>query len=94
MAKSINLSCENNCFPDDLKLGKVSPVFTKNDNLNKENHSPVSVDNFMKDTLRSIGCFRRNHCIQHCLMCMLQMCKDPFDKGCYVCAILMDFERH
>ena len=94
MTKSINLSFENNCFPDNLKLAKVIPVFTKNDNLNKENHSPVSVDNFMKDTLRSIGCFKRNPCIQYCLMCMLQMCKDPFDKRCYVCAILMDFERH
>ena len=30
ITKIINLFCENNCFPDDLKL-EISPVFKKND---------------------------------------------------------------
>ena len=39
----INLSFENGCFPDDLKLAEVSPIFKKNNHLNKENYRPVSV---------------------------------------------------
>ena len=30
ITKIINLSFENNCFPDYLKLAKVSPVYQKN----------------------------------------------------------------
>ena len=64
------LSFENNCFPDDLKLAEVSPVFKKNNDLNKEIPRPVSVlslvskvferivynqiDNFMKDKLSNL----------------------------------------
>ena len=43
ITKIINLSFENACFPDDLKLAEVSPIFKKNDDLDKENHWPVSV---------------------------------------------------
>ena len=64
-----NLSFENTRFPDDLKLAKVSPIFKKIDELDKENDRPVSVlsrvskvferiaynqiENFMKSTLKS-----------------------------------------
>ena len=41
--KIINLSFENGCFPDDLKLAEVSPIFNKSDDLDKENYRPVSV---------------------------------------------------
>ena len=37
------MSFENGCFPDDLKLAEVSPIFQKNDGLDKENYRPVSV---------------------------------------------------
>ena len=43
MTKIINLSFENECCPDDLKLAEVSPIFKKNDDLDKENYRPVSV---------------------------------------------------
>ena len=36
ITKIINLSFENGCFPDDLKLAEVSPIFKKNDDLDKE----------------------------------------------------------
>ena len=32
----INLLFENGCFPDDLKLAEVSPIFNKNDDLDKK----------------------------------------------------------
>ena len=41
--KITNLSFENGCFPEDLKLAEVSPVFRKNDDIDKENCRPVSV---------------------------------------------------
>ena len=40
--KIINFSFKNECFPDDLKFGEVSPIFKKNDDLYKENYRPVS----------------------------------------------------
>ena len=43
ISKIINLPFENACFPDDLKLAEVSPIFKKSDDLDKENYRPVSV---------------------------------------------------
>ena len=43
ITKIINLSFENNCFPDDLELAEVRPVSKKKDDLNKKNYRPVSV---------------------------------------------------
>ena len=43
MTQIINMSIDNNCYPDDLKLAEVSPVFNKKNDLNKESHRPVSV---------------------------------------------------
>ena len=41
--KIINLLFENGCFPDNSKLVEVTPIFKKNDDLDKENYKPVSV---------------------------------------------------
>ena len=43
ITKLIELSFENGCFPEDLKLEEVSPIFKKNDDLDKENYRPVGV---------------------------------------------------
>ena len=37
------MSTDNNCYPDNLKLAEISLVFKKNDDLDKENYSSVSV---------------------------------------------------
>ena len=37
MTQIIDMSIDNNCYPNDLKLAEVSPVFKKKDNLHKEN---------------------------------------------------------
>ena len=39
----INMSIDNNCYPDNLKLAEVSPVFKKKDDLDIENFRPVSI---------------------------------------------------
>ena len=43
LTKIINFPFENGCFPDELKLAEVSPIFKKNDDLDKENYRPVSI---------------------------------------------------
>ena len=43
MTQITNMSIDNNCYPDDLKLAEVSQVFKKMDDLDKENYRPVSV---------------------------------------------------
>ena len=43
MTQIINMSIDNDCYPDDLKLAAVSPVFKKKNDLEKENYRPVSV---------------------------------------------------
>ena len=43
MIQIINMSIDNNCYLDDLKLAEVSPVFKRKDDLDKENYRPVSV---------------------------------------------------
>ena len=39
----INNCLKNGVFPDDLKLADITPIFKKEDILNKENHRPVSI---------------------------------------------------
>ena len=39
----INMSIRKNKFPDALKQAEVSPLFKKNDNMNKNNYRPVSI---------------------------------------------------
>ena len=54
ITNSINLSIEKGCFPEELKLAKVSPIFKKKDDLNKVNYRPVSilphVSKFLKES--------------------------------------------
>ena len=33
----------NNVFPTDLKMAEISPIFKKNDRLNKINYRPISI---------------------------------------------------
>ena len=70
MTQITNMFIDNNCYPNDLKLAEVSPVFKQKDNLDKENDRPLSVlshvskvferimyqqiEDFMKDKLSNL----------------------------------------
>ena len=70
LTKIINSPIRNGCFPDELKAAEVTPIFKKNDDLDKENCRPVSVlprksniiervmyiqiENFMEDKLSKL----------------------------------------
>ena len=43
ITSSINLSIKKGCFPEEHKLAEVSPILKNNNDLDKENYSPVSV---------------------------------------------------
>ena len=43
LTKILNTSLERSCFPNQLKLAEVTPVFKKEDELHKENYHLVSV---------------------------------------------------
>ena len=43
LTKIINTSLEKGCVSNQLKLAEVTPVFKKEDELNKENYHPVNV---------------------------------------------------
>ena len=43
LTKIINSSIRKECSPDELKAAEVTPIFKKNDDLDKENYRPVSV---------------------------------------------------
>ena len=43
ITNSINLSIEKDCFPEEVKLAGVSPIFKMKDDLDKENYKPVIV---------------------------------------------------
>ena len=43
LTKILNTSLEKGCFPNQLKLSELTPVFKKEGELNKENCGPVSV---------------------------------------------------
>ena len=43
LTKIINSSIQNGCFPDELKAAEFTPIFKKNDDLDKENYRSVSV---------------------------------------------------
>ena len=43
ITKIINVSFENGHFPDELKLAEVSPIFKKNNDLDKENYRSASI---------------------------------------------------
>ena len=65
ITKIINISLENGRFPDELKLAEVSPIFKKNDDLDKEDHRPVSIlshasNVFERIMYMQIGAFMRD----------------------------------
>ena len=43
ITKIMNVSFENGHFPDELKLAEVSPIFKKNNDLDKENYRSASI---------------------------------------------------
>ena len=43
LTKIINYSFENGSFPYELKLAEISPIFKKNNDLDKQNYRSVSI---------------------------------------------------
>ena len=50
----VNNCLKDSLFPNELKLADVSPVFKKDDDLNKENYRPVSILSHMSKVFERI----------------------------------------
>ena len=64
ITNSIKLSIEKGCFPEELKLAEVSPIFKKKDDLEKENYSPVSVLPHVSKVFERIIYHQINDCMK------------------------------
>ncbi len=51
----VNYSIKTSSFPSELKYAEVTPVFKKNDRLNKENYRPVSILPCLSKLFESVG---------------------------------------
>ena len=54
MIQVINMSTDNDCYPDNLKLAEVTLVFKKKDDLDQENYRPVSVSSHVSNVFEKI----------------------------------------
>ena len=52
MTQIINMSIDNDCYPDDLKLAEVSQVFKKKDDLDKK--TDLSVLSYVSNIFKRI----------------------------------------
>ncbi len=43
LTELVNNAFKQNIFPDDIKRGEVYPIFTKKDDIIKNNYRPVSI---------------------------------------------------
>ena len=82
-------------FPDDLKVADITPMFKKEDSLNKENYRPAAychtyekclkclykqIDSFMKNQFSPYLCgFRKNHNAQYSLLKMIENWKKQLE---------------
>ena len=58
ITKIISFSFENGSFPDELKLAELSPIFKKNNDLDKENYMPVSILSHVSKVFERIMCIQ------------------------------------
>ena len=84
IAKIINVSMTNNVFPDTLKCAEVSPVYKKNDVLNRENYRPVSVLTCISKVFENV----LNDQLYDHIECMFDKLLSAFRKG-YSCHSLL-----
>ena len=109
LTNCINKSIETGCFPDSLKEANITPIFKKDDPLDKSNYRPVSVLPLISKVykrliyhqlieyesfLSHILCgFRKDHSTQHALFKLLQSCPKELDNEGFVGTILIDLSK-
>ena len=73
-----------NTFPFILKDANITPIFEKECKGSKENYRPVSILPVR---------VRKGFSVQHCLLVMLEKCKNAVDKGKAFDALLTDLSK-
>ena len=105
MKNYINHSIEETgIFPSSLKFGNITPIFKKDDPLDKSNLPLLSkvyeriiynqLSHHFEQFMNSILCgFRKAHSIQHPLFKLLHSWQRELDSGGFVGRILMDLSK-
>ena len=60
ITSSMNFSSVKGCFPEKLKLAEVSPIFTKKDDLDKDNYKHISVLAHVSKVVKRIMYHKKN----------------------------------
>ena len=95
----LNMSTDQNVFPDKLKKAQVTPLYKKNDPLLKTNNRPVSVlcifskifekileQQFFENIINAYLCaFRRGHGCQTTLLRLLEDWRNALEKKSVCC---------
>ena len=101
----VNKSIESSIFPENLKAAQVSPLFKKNNSLDKGNYRPVSVlpciskiyDQLMdfldKHFHPLLSAFRPGFGCQTALLKIIEDWKKALDDNKFFAAILMDLSK-
>ena len=106
LTQCINKSFTNGEFLDCLKQANVSPIFKKDDPLDKENYRPVSIlpllskllysrlSDYVENIFNVILCgFRKAPSTQHALFKLLQSWQKELDEKGMVATVLMDLSK-
>ena len=96
-------------FPDELKLGDITPTFKEEDPYNIKNHRPISllpvskvferilskqISVYIEQYLSKYLCgFRKGHSPQHCLVVMIEEIKMCLDNKGIAGAIFTDLSK-
>ena len=108
LTKILNTSLESVCFPNQLKLPEVTPVFKKKNEINKENVARVlshtskiserivfnQINLFFESRFSPLLTgFRKNHSTQSALVNIIEKWKHGLDRGKKVGTIFVDISK-
>ena len=107
LTNCINKSIETGCFPDSLKAANITPIFKKDDPLDKANYRSVSIlpliskvcerliyNQLSEYSESHILCgFRKAHSTQNALFKLFQSWQKELDNGGFEGTILMELSK-
>ena len=102
LVKIFNQCLHQGIFPDELKVGRITPIYKKDDECSLENYRPVStlpifgIDNFLtnKDIIfdKQFG-FRKSHSTSHALNFSISHIEKELDDKKHVLGVFIDLSK-
>ena len=95
LCHNFNTSLFSKIFPNSLKAD-ITHVFRKEETFLKNNYKPVSIlsSDYFHPLFSKLQCgFRKGFNASHCLLLLLEKCREVFDKRGYVGIPLTDLSK-